>query len=449
MLRKLTLVVAIGVPLLAQAPPFLGMGDSIGEGAQSADANFFTQPNSYLVLIARQMKVPFPQPLIVSSPFGEVGSTFLRGRLDPTVQAADIAVSGQTTTDFLTETTGVGPLSEKDLVLPPRIGTQLSIGESLGSPFVICWIGSNDALSGIIHFDHLDASQVTPIPVFDSNYQQIIQRLSAAAKKVNGKVMVANVPDVTSLGFLLGPDDLKRLAGSDFGLPQGSFTTVIAMLLLKSGLANASLLQNPNWVLDPTELKTIQDHITAFNVSIAHYAGQANIPVVDINLALKLGKVFPLVVNGVPIAFQYLGGALSLDGVHPSNIGYAILANVFIFTANLYFNMNIPYLDSNQLASILCNDPFVDFNHSMSVRGRPFTSLLETLLPFLGISGNSANTCGAPPVASRAQVHNTVAAASGAAFMQKYNEMMGKDASASWTQQDAIEALRHIFGLPK
>jgi hypothetical protein len=44
---------------VASPPPLLGLGDSIGEGVQSADASWQTQINTYLGLIAQQMRVSF------------------------------------------------------------------------------------------------------------------------------------------------------------------------------------------------------------------------------------------------------------------------------------------------------------------------------------------------------------------------------------------------------
>lgn len=42
----------------AEAPRLVGMGDSIGEGVQSADASYRTQPASYLNWIAFKMGAP-------------------------------------------------------------------------------------------------------------------------------------------------------------------------------------------------------------------------------------------------------------------------------------------------------------------------------------------------------------------------------------------------------
>src|SRR5688500_3770599 len=77
----------------AQPPvPFVGMGDSIGEGVQSADANYATQPYSFLNLIAWRMGVPFPLPYIRSGWFASVSSVDQRSRFDPSVEGYNLAV---------------------------------------------------------------------------------------------------------------------------------------------------------------------------------------------------------------------------------------------------------------------------------------------------------------------------------------------------------------------
>ncbi len=83
------------VPISAWASPSLMvMGDSLGEGVQSADANLRTQPNSYAVWVAHQAGLNFTIPYIVSWPLGVVNDTTLRHRLFPYTEGANLAVSG-------------------------------------------------------------------------------------------------------------------------------------------------------------------------------------------------------------------------------------------------------------------------------------------------------------------------------------------------------------------
>jgi hypothetical protein len=102
---------------------------------------------------------------------------------------------------------------------------------------VICWIGSKDALRAVTAFDHLDASQLTPVARFTADFQQ-----SSPASRAAGSIPVfASIPDVVDIAFLMDRQDLIRFLGSDNGLPAGSCTTLGAVMLVKLGLANSSV----------------------------------------------------------------------------------------------------------------------------------------------------------------------------------------------------------------
>jgi len=51
----------------------------------------------------------------------------------------------------------------------------------------------------------------------------------------------------------------------------------------------------------------------------------------------------------------YRGGLASLDGLHPSNTGYALIANAFIAQLNTSYNLGIPAVN---VGAIYANDPF-------------------------------------------------------------------------------------------
>jgi hypothetical protein len=81
------------VPPASAQVPFVGMGDSIGEGVQSADASESTQPFNFLNLIASRLGTSFPLPLIRTGILGTVGDTSFRSRINPSVAGLDLAVS--------------------------------------------------------------------------------------------------------------------------------------------------------------------------------------------------------------------------------------------------------------------------------------------------------------------------------------------------------------------
>ena len=421
MFRKLALLpllAALAVSSFAQAPPMIGMGDSIGEGVQSADASWRTQPHSYLNLIAAKAGAAFPLPLIKGGPFTIIFSVRGRTRIQPNLAAANLAVSGADVHSILYDAASTPITTETDLVLSPRTGSQMDIAAASQAPFIVCWIGNNDVLGAVLAFDQLDATQMTPLADFTADYATLVSRLQATG----AKVVLGNIPDVSNIGFLFNRQDLIHFTGSDFGLPDGSYTSLVAMLLLKMGLADATLLQNPAWVLDPSEVQAIQARVTAINQVIAQDAAAAGMPVVDIHSIFQSMGQNPPVILGVPLSTHFLGGLLSLDGVHPSDIGHALAANAFIATANQAYGMNIPQYSLAELQQIMLRDPFIDWDGDYQVAGRPLAGLLETLGPALGISGDFNNAPSARP-----QVDPSLAPA----FMR----------------QGVIAALRHVLRL--
>ena len=64
-------------------------------------------------------------------------------------------------------------------------------------------------------------------------------------------------------------EDLLKFLGNDFGLEDGDFTSLVAMLLIRLGLDNGTLISNPNWVLNASEVTLVQERTDALNQIIA------------------------------------------------------------------------------------------------------------------------------------------------------------------------------------
>jgi hypothetical protein len=428
----------------AQGPLMVGMGDSIGAGVQSADANLWTQRFSYLKLIANQMGARFPLPYVKSSKLGVVGDTIFRDRVYPGIPGLNLSVSGADVRSLVNEWADALDEdeidSEADLMLFPRIGSQLKIVERIaernGPPIVICWIGNNNVLSAALSFDELDASQMTSVELFEYYFIAIAEKLGS----LGGPVVFANIPDVTRIGFLLDREDLISFVGSDFGLAEGDYTSVVVMLLIRLGLDDGRLLKDPDFVLDAGEVARIQERIEAFNGIIEREAGIIRAPVVDINALFDDADENPFTFFGIPVTPRFLGGIFSLDGVHPSNIAHAVIANAFIETINFHFGMEVPLISDKELERIFLRDPFQDKDGDGRVRGRSGAGLLEALGPVLGISGDRRDWI---PGASPAQID----ASAGQRFIRRLLKLQREDLgrASEWSKWDVIEVFRRIF----
>lgn len=213
------------------------------------------------------------------------------------------------------------------------------------------------------------------------------------------------------------------------------------MLLIKLGLVSPLILQDPSYVLDPTELATIEQRLQTFNQIIATAAAAAGFPVADVHTAFQQIAANPPHIAGTTLLTRYVGGLYSIDGVHPSDIGYALVANVFIETADHGYGMSTPPIGPIKLGLTALTDPFIDWDGNLQVAGRPFAGLLETLGPFLGISGDF-DFPGAPvkPPASKA-----INPEAGRQFMRQYFTLTGQNPDKPWTEKEAIAIMKALF----
>jgi hypothetical protein len=384
------------------------------------------------------MGVYFPLPLIVSSPTGRVSSaTEVRRRLNPSLAARNLATSGADIHSILNERFVLPIDTEADLVLMPRTGSQIEIAEQLRSRLYFVWIGNNDALGAILDWEHLNAAPLTGLAVFTADYTSLVTRLKA----LNTKAVLGTLPDVSQIGFLFSPQDLIRFLGSNFGLPDGHFTTLPAMMLIKLGFDDGSLIQDPNYVLDPQEAAAIQARTRDFNQVITQTAAAAGMAVADIAGHFSTLTQNPPVFHGLPLTLRYQGGLFSLDAIHPSNIAHALAALVFIDAANRHYGMQIPLISQTELEQIAAADPFIDWNGNLRVRGRPLAGLLETLGPFVGLSGDFNDHPASLPISPNSEPDKRL----GEAFKRQYLLLKGLPPSTPWTKQDAIAAVRETF----
>jgi hypothetical protein len=164
------------------------------------------------------------------------------------------------------------------------------------------------------------------------------------------------------------------------------------MVLLQLGIQDAAILQDPNWVLDATEIVDIRSHLDSINQIIADEAAAVGAPVVDVNSIFNDIVANPPTIGGFTVTRQYTGGLFSMDGFHPSNTGQALIAQAFIEKMNDAWMLNIPNLTEADLARVVANDPFVDRDGDGQLRGRFGAGLFETVFFLLGYTGDFSET---------------------------------------------------------
>jgi lysophospholipase L1-like esterase len=277
---------------------------------------------------------------------------------------------------------------------------------ALHPDLVTFWLGANDVL-GFAVSGGTSPNAPTNTGIFSALYTQALDALRNALP--NAKIVVGNIPNVTSVPFfttvnpLLAPHipapyylryqrhgitgmaldstklteanaPLVTLKGQAYtallGMPTGQFWRDAAASL---GVPLAAVLaaqgayldttkpfgfhpQNP-WpdalILDASEITSATAAVNNFNSIIASVAAAKGAAVVDFNGFLNNVKANGLVIAGEKYTADYITGDIfSLDGVHPSDRGYGIVANEYIKVINASFGMNVPLVNVSALPKL-------------------------------------------------------------------------------------------------
>jgi lysophospholipase L1-like esterase len=99
-------------------------------------------------------------------------------------------------------------------------------------------------------------------------------------------------------------------------------------------------------VLIPSEIAEIKAATDAFNVTIKAVADSKGLAFVDVNALMEQAKNGGVVANGFTVSDTFVtGGFFSLDGIHPSPRGYAVIANKFTAAINATYGSNLKAVD--------------------------------------------------------------------------------------------------------
>ena len=160
-------------------------------------------------------------------------------------------------------------------------------------------------------------------------------------------------------GAVIVDKDLTNLAA--LGIPSYRQTTARDYILL-----TASSQLNPTvgggtsvplvdkYVLTETETARVLTATAAYNASIKSIADAKGLAFVDANAKMmELSSSSGLQWDGVKYTATFVtGGSFSLDGVHPTGRGYAILANEFLKAINTRYKSTLPMVNVNSYSGV-------------------------------------------------------------------------------------------------
>lgn len=231
--------------------------------------------------------------------------------------------------------------------------------------FFTFWLGNNDVLGYATNGAVTDnvTNVLMDLETFRQRYGVFIEALTESGQKG----AVATIPDVTSVPFFTTVTYRQLLAGvravndqiesifiqtkqgprpaTDEDLFFLTFPTAqLGQGAVPFGLHPSNPISD-HLVLDRDEVHQVKAQIDGFNKTIREIAAAKGLALVDVHAFLdqvRKGYVY----NGIPISSAYISGnAFSLDGVHLTPMGNAIVANLFIEQINSTYNASIPKVD--------------------------------------------------------------------------------------------------------
>ncbi|MBB5058150.1 lysophospholipase L1-like esterase [Granulicella aggregans] len=359
------------------------LGDSLTAGYQSSSLLDTAEVHGWAPLVAGQAGFGITQALIAApgapstlvlksvSPLTiATASGTTTGRDNPSTQVTDLAVPGAELNDILNTVPVASPATGQEqitqLVLGfPGLGlgqaySQATYAVKANPTTIFLWAGSNNALdadtSGM-------PSSLTSVADFTTQYTALMKELTT---KTTAHLVIANIPDVTQVPYMQAAATILAEYSQGTGYPvsvlSGLFGISAGDLLNPEGLAEVAAIVagtqttpvSDAGVLTAAEVITVQQRVTDYNTVIAAQAKSAGATLVDIHALFASVGASGLTIGGYTGTSGFLGGFFSLDGIHPTNTGYALVANAFIDAMNAGFGSKIADVD---VATVAASDP--------------------------------------------------------------------------------------------
>jgi lysophospholipase L1-like esterase len=389
---------------------FVAIGDSLAAGVQNIGLEASLQEKGFAALIARQAGVPFVLPLvqfpgappvlrvIQNGPIpliGPMAPPQLVGRLNPTELPHNFAVPSFTVANALEYRPNAsvppslgdrgplvlgfpGPFLSPGLQacmatpMPECIGnTMVELAKARKPTTTLIWLGNNDALIGALFGD---LNLLTPVAKFESDFTRLMDEMASTGSAL----VVGTIPDVTQVPYFSSASEIASqysisvaTLSAKAGIGSGDYVRRSALPLIDDILRNKTpgplpvMCPPPIYVLPPSpcrlvaaEAEVIRDRIKSFNKIIAKQTHTRGGILVDTNKLVERIDRKGYVIGNERLTTKFLGGLFSLDGIHPSDTGYGVVANYFIDRMNKRLGLNIPKV---RLDTIWAADPLRQF----------------------------------------------------------------------------------------
>ena len=252
-----------------------------------------------------------------------------RGRLDPDLEVRNHAVAGTNLGEFLD--VGLVSVSETALghiinepdggLFDPLSYSQLALAEA-DAPTLILSLDPlvNDGVDAVTSGEDLEIESVTPLDALEPGLRSFVERLASTG----AEVYLGNSPRPSALP--IAAQDAARLVAA--GQPEAEVADT---------------------------LDALDEAVAAQNALLASVAAEwPNVHIVDFAAVVETIDAEGLDVGDTHLSTASFGGLISLDGIHYTHTGYAVMANVTL--AALRDTLGVA-LDDIDLEAALAGDP--------------------------------------------------------------------------------------------
>lgn len=379
----------------APAPPglfhrFASIGTSVSMGWQSDGAVAATQAESWTAQLARLAGRSQSAPLIdgtgcrspLAAPLatgvrlsgegaGASAASFSCAPLVPgmSVPSQNVAIAAAKTRDALLTT----PETQTDefyqklypRILPPNT-TQVQAALSQKPKFVSVELGANDVLdarSGIAL--PVAGGTITPFPEWAAHYDQVVD---AVAREVRYGLLVGLISDASDFpsfrrGAEIWADAPTMLAAFHVAVqpdceasPNLIFVPVLVPTAIAAGgQARAQSLPpvpfscagggptTRDFILTPNEVAIVNGQLAQMNAYIAATAQRIGFAHMELQSLYGLPDLKPpFSAVALMTSYEPYGALISLDGIHPSTNGHAVIATAAARVINQRYGLQIP-----------------------------------------------------------------------------------------------------------
>jgi hypothetical protein len=411
-----TLVLAIGsaVPSGAQQKAdftqFLVMGEGLAAGFADFQLREIYQSNSFPALMAQQIGVLFPQPLIQSPGIGYVpGFPVLPVRIPNTLQTTVRVASGPpcppTPQYFQVPCTGVQvpvrpdgegqpsqnifvfntsvpnmtvadalnrapvpPMVQKDMqqttinmilgfpgmVTGPNrpLWTQLQYTQELKPTFVLVALGYAEVVAAAAAGD---PTLIPSVADFHTNYAAILSGL----KSTFAPVLIVNIPDPTDTAYFSTLTSASRLLLASPATIQSLYKLNSDDQITINGLVAMANQMNinkvgalpPGSIVSAATIAAIKAGVTALNTEIASQAQANNSPLYDVRSLFSGLRANGVFANGQTLTADFQGGLYSMCGFYPGSTVQALIANGVLSLVNKTYGSNYGLINVDTMAA--------------------------------------------------------------------------------------------------